>query len=97
MDKIIFLVFIILLFLIIVVYGIYKGVRAQFKSPLMRNDGIWNRSGTCEKKNSEKEGKIFINGELWNATWEDEIMEGDKVVVVEVRDNVLFVKKDLDN
>lgn len=41
----------------------------------------------------DPEGKVFINGELWNAQSDEKISAGEKVEVVEVRNLKLKVKK----
>ena len=40
-----------------------------------------------------RDGKVFVHGELWNATAEESIGKGEKVVVVHVEGMVLKVKK----
>ena len=39
------------------------------------------------------EGKVFVHGEIWNAAAEDDIAQGDRVVVVKVDGLMLTVKK----
>lgn len=41
---------------------------------------------------SEKEGKIFVHGELWNAISEEPLSKGDKVIILEVKGLTLRVK-----
>jgi membrane-bound serine protease (ClpP class) len=38
-------------------------------------------------------GKVFVHGELWNATSDDHVTAGEQVTVVEVRGMMLRVKK----
>ena len=39
------------------------------------------------------EGKVFVHGELWNATADESIKKGEKIVVHRVEGMVLKVKK----
>ena len=41
----------------------------------------------------DPEGKVFVNGELWNAQAEQRIEVGEKVEVLEVHNLKLKVKK----
>ena len=40
-----------------------------------------------------KEGKIFVHGEIWNATCAEGIKKGDKIKVLEVKGMTLRIKK----
>ena len=54
----------------------------------------WGMSLVGEvRQASEREGKVFVNGELWNAEAEEKIEPGDKVEVVEVHNLKLKVEK----
>ena len=44
------------------------------------------------KKEIMPEGKVFVHGELWNATSKDPIQEGTRVRVVDVVNLVLEVE-----
>jgi membrane-bound serine protease (ClpP class) len=41
----------------------------------------------------EPEGKVFVNGELWNALSQELIQKGERVEVVEVHNLKLKVKR----
>ena len=45
------------------------------------------------KQWQDLEGKIFINGEIWNAKSEIPLFQGDKAVIEKVEGFVLTVKK----
>ena len=44
------------------------------------------------KEWSEKEGRVFIHGELWNAISEEPLSKSDKVIILEVEGLILRVK-----
>jgi membrane-bound serine protease (ClpP class) len=45
------------------------------------------------KQWKELEGKVFINGEIWNAKSEIPLFQGDKAIIERVEGFVLTVKK----
>jgi membrane-bound serine protease (ClpP class) len=61
-------------------YVIFYLIKAQKLAPQTGLEGMVGKEGTAVSK----AGKIFINGEYWDAESEDTIMKGDKVQVVEV-------------
>ncbi len=75
------------------VYVVYSLVRAQ-KLPTMTGfEGLLGEHGTAVSDIFES-GKIYINGEYWEAHSDERISKGDKVEVVESESNlVLKVKK----
>ena len=76
-------------FVSIFVYLGYKAYRAKVKTG---GAALINEEGEVAKDIKEGgEGKIFINGELWTAFSDNEIVKGSKVVITEV-DNKLRLK-----
>ena len=56
-------------------------------------EGLMGEVGIAST-NIEKDGKIFIHGEYWDAESEEMIGKGDRVKVIEVKGNFrLKVKK----
>ncbi len=66
--------------------------RAQMSRPQTGVEALVGMVGEVRQA-SEREGKVFVNGELWNAEAEEKIEPGDKVEVVEVHNLKLKVEK----
>ena len=73
----------------VVVAGIV--FRAQFSKPKTGEKGLIREIGVA-KTDIKPEGKVFVHGELWNATSKDIIKQGAKVRVVKVVGLVLEVE-----
>ena len=71
----------------------YYLLKAQRSSLSVGFEGLLGEEGVATTK-IEKDGKIFIHGEYWDAESEETIGKGDKVKVIEVKGNFrLKVKK----
>jgi len=93
----IFAILAILILLIILLISIFKGLYVQ-KLPAVGGDtGIIGAKGRCVKKYSDKEGKIFVNGEFWEAHFIEAVKENDNVLVVNVKDSKAIVKRITDS
>lgn len=66
--------------------------RAQIRQPQTGAEAMVGMHGEV-RQNINPEGKIFVNGELWNAVAEEEINMGETVEVMEVHNLKLKVKK----
>ena len=66
--------------------------RAQMAKPQTGKEALEGLVGEVTKSLCP-EGKVFINGELWNAVADEEIGEGEKVQVVSVDNLKLKVKR----
>jgi len=66
--------------------------KAQASRPKTGAEALVGLTGEA-RGDIDPEGKIFVNGELWNAESEEEISSGEKVEVVEVYNLKLKVKK----
>lgn len=74
-------------------YASYYLIKAQRSSVSMGLEALVGKEGVVTTS-IEGSGKIFIHGEYWNAESDEAIGKGDKVKVVEVKDNFrLKVKK----
>jgi membrane-bound serine protease (ClpP class) len=67
-------------------------IRAQLSKVKTGKEGLVGEEGIAQT-DVRKEGKIFVHGELWNAQSDEEIREGEKVIVMAVERLVLKVKK----
>ena len=65
--------------------------RAQVSTPKTGASGLVGEIGVV-KRAIQPDGKIFVHGELWNATAKEPILEGTKVSVVKVDNLVLEVE-----
>ncbi len=74
------------------IWIVTEGIRAQFTSSKTGKESmIGKRAEVIEKINSQK-GRIFINGEYWNAT-SDEVLEvGEKCEIVAIKGLKIKVK-----
>jgi membrane-bound serine protease (ClpP class) len=60
-------------------------------------EGLIGAAGEAQTSiNSRQRGKVFIHGEIWNATSEEEIKKGEEVVVTDVKGLVIKVQKNPD-
>ena len=66
--------------------------RAQIRRPQTGTEAMVGMHGEV-RKDIDPEGKVFVNGELWNAVSEEEIHVGEMAEVVEVHNLKLKVKK----
>jgi membrane-bound serine protease (ClpP class) len=62
------------------------------KKPETGMEKLINMTGTVKVWN-DKKGKIFLNGEFWDAVSEDTLSVGDTVQVTDYKDMTLYVKK----
>lgn len=69
-------------------------VRAHHRRAVSGKEGLVGAVGTARQAIAAGvEGKVFVHGEIWNAAAEDDIAQGDRVVVVKVDGLMLTVKK----
>lgn len=78
---------------LLTIYSVIKGVKAQKKEIIGGDTGILGKKGTCVKVYSTKKGKVYVNGELWDAQFDGEVKEGEEVIVVGIVENKPIVKK----
>lgn len=78
----------------IVLGAMYYALRLYRRKPVSGSDLLLGDEGAVsEDFEAGSEGKIFIEGEYWNAVSDEPLKKGDKVVVVEVRGLLLKVAK----
>jgi membrane-bound serine protease (ClpP class) len=74
-------------------FGILSfAVKAQLSKVRTGKEGLIGEVGRARTDISGK-GKVFLHGELWNATSDEYIKEGEEVVVIDVQDLTLKVRK----
>ena len=77
-------------------YVIYYLIKAQKLKHNLGFEGMIDTEGIAET-DINKDGKIFVNGEYWNAESDELIIKGDKVKVVEAHDNFRIKVKKVNN
>ncbi|MGB9770450.1 MAG: NfeD family protein [Candidatus Kapaibacteriota bacterium] len=74
-------------------FVITLGIKAQFKKKETGFEGLVGTEGkVIEKINANQRGKILVRGEIWSATSDVDIPEGQLVIVVKADSFTLFVK-----
>ena len=71
----------------------YFGFKAQKKKKLTGIEGMVGKKGIAETDITHRGGKVFIEGELWNAYSDEEIKKGEEVVVDSIEGLKLKVKR----
>jgi membrane-bound serine protease (ClpP class) len=75
------------------VFGVLSfAIKAQLSKVKTGKEGISEEEGVARTDVFET-GKVFLHGELWNATSEEPIKAGEKVIVTEVRGLALKVRR----
>jgi membrane-bound serine protease (ClpP class) len=73
-------------------FAVTKALRAHHQRPTTGREGLIGQEGRADS-GIVPEGKVFVNGEYWDAWSEEPIDAGDKVVVEAVEGMRLKVKK----
>ncbi|ROL57154.1 nodulation protein NfeD [Bacteroidetes/Chlorobi group bacterium ChocPot_Mid] len=70
------------------------GIKAQSKKDASGKEGLISEIGVALTDFDAKfKGKVRVHGEIWNATSDDNIKEGDEIIVSAVKNMVLSVKR----
>jgi membrane-bound serine protease (ClpP class) len=69
-----------------------RALRAQMWKVATGREGLRGELGTA-LTDVEKDGRVFVHGEYWNATAREKISAGEKVRVSTVRDMVIEVER----
>jgi len=67
-------------------------IKAHMRKPVTGTEGLIGLEGRA-KTDIEKEGLVFVHGEIWKASSDEPIKAGEKVVVEEAENLKLKVKK----
>ena len=71
----------------------YLGLKAQKKKKLTGKEGMIGKMGIAETDISKGGGKVFVEGEIWNAYSDEDIKKGEKVIIEKVEGLTLKVKR----
>lgn len=74
------------------IFAIGMGIRVQFKKPTTGKEGLIGEIAVARTK-IDKEGKVFVNGEIWGAESKEVIKKGEKVKIVGFDKLTLKVEK----
>ncbi|MCX7886086.1 MAG: nodulation protein NfeD [Verrucomicrobiae bacterium] len=74
------------------IFVVGKGIRAQFRPIRTGSEGMVGLSGTAVGRVDAKGGRVFVEGEYWNATSDTPVESGQAVEVVAVEGLQLKVK-----
>jgi len=74
------------------IFAVGMALKAQRRKPTTGLKGIVGEIGVARTKISA-EGKVFVHGELWNATSEEVIRKGEKIGVIGIEGLTLRVEK----
>lgn len=78
---------------LVFIFLVYLVIKVHTRRTLTGKEGMIGEIGTA-LTSFAPDGKVFVHGEIWNAVSDDVINRGDKVQVVEVKNNLtLKVKK----
>jgi membrane-bound serine protease (ClpP class) len=70
----------------------YLAIKTLRKRPVSGREALINKVGKVIEDVGPKEGKIFVEGEIWKAIADEHISKGTKVIVIEKQGFVLKVK-----
>jgi len=70
----------------------YLAVKTIRKKPVSGKEALINKIGNVIEDIGPKEGKIFVEGEIWKAISDEYIPKGTKVIVIEKKGFTLKVK-----
>lgn len=71
----------------------FEGVRAQFSNSITGVNAMHGKIGKVVDKVNQKEGRVFVMGEYWNAISDEEIEKGEQCIIVKVDKLTLIVAK----
>jgi membrane-bound serine protease (ClpP class) len=74
------------------IFAVLKGVEAHRRKPSTGDEGLVGEEGRAASL-IDREGKVFIHGEYWDAWSEEAIADGEKVIVVEVAGMLVKVRR----
>ena len=64
--------------------AMYYGLKIRHKKPVSGMEGLIDEIGVANT-DIANEGKVFIDGEYWDAWSDEQIKEGEKVKVLDVK------------
>lgn len=79
--------------LIFFLFIVTKAVQAMRRRPWTGTEGIVGMKGVATRSFRKGKGVVLVHGELWQARSDEDIKEGDEVLVVGAQGLILIVKK----
>jgi membrane-bound serine protease (ClpP class) len=67
-------------------------IKAQFSKVKTGREGLIGEEGLA-KTDIQESGKVFVQGEIWNARSDEPIRAGEKVLIEKVEGLILKVRK----
>lgn len=71
----------------------YLAIKTLRKKPVSGGEGLLGKQGKALTPVSPEGGKVFVEGEIWQAISDEKIPEGSKVVILEKKGFLLKVKR----
>lgn len=75
------------------VWIVTEGVRIQFSNSITGKESMIGRKGEIVESIKDGKGRIFINGEYWNAVSDEEMEEGETCEIVEIDGLTATIKR----
>ncbi|GAA5522662.1 nodulation protein NfeD [Aliifodinibius salicampi] len=75
------------------VWIVTEGIRIQFSNNVTGKESMVGRKGEIIESIKDGKGRIFVNGEYWNAVSDEEIKEGEVCEIVEIEGLTAKVKR----
>jgi membrane-bound serine protease (ClpP class) len=75
------------------VWIVTEGIRIQFSNNITGKESMVGRKGEIIEPIKDGKGRIFVNGEYWNAVSDEEIKEGEVCEIVEIEGLTAKVKR----
>lgn len=67
------------------VWIVTEGIRVQFTNNITGKESMIGKQGEVLETIDQKRGRIFVNGEYWNAVSDDRIEEGERCVITDIQ------------
>lgn len=75
------------------VWIVTEGIRIQFSNNVTGKESMVGRKGEIIEPIKDGKGRIFVNGEYWNAVSDEEIKEGEICEIIEIEGLTAKVKR----
>ena len=75
------------------IFAVGMGIRAQRKKPAIGREALAGLIGKAEENFKNGEGRVVVQGEIWQAFSSDKIKEGDSVKVIKKEGFKIQVEK----
>lgn len=74
------------------IWIVTEGIRAQFATNQTGKESMIGKRAEVIEKINNREGRVFVNGEYWNAVSEEVIEEGENCEIVSIKGLTIKVK-----